>query len=128
MPRKPTQARRSLSTALDYVTSGTYAGGVTKFLFVEANIAPPSGHLDGEGGLIAIGLVNGVDYTRVDAAGFAALTNFSGYSAIVVASDFGGLTSDAEITELTDRKADIASVRQWRRRPWRHSSECGVNY
>lgn len=98
-----------LSTALNYVTSGTYNGGITKFLFIEANISPPANHLDGEGGLTAIGLVNGVDYTRIDAAGFAALTNFSGYSAIVVASDFGGLTTDAEIQELTARKTDIAS-------------------
>ena len=104
-----TGAQNLLNAALNYVTNGTYSGGVQKFLFVESDIATPSGHLVGEDGLNAIGLVEGVNYDEVDAAGLAALPNFNGYSAIVVASDFGGLLTDAEIVGLTARKADIAS-------------------
>jgi len=95
--------------ALNYATSGTYSGGVQKFLFVESDIAPPPGHLIGENGLNAIGLVEGTNYDEVDAAGLAALASFSGYSAIVVASDFGGLLTQAELDELILRKTDIAN-------------------
>jgi len=102
-------AQNLMRTMLNFVTSGTYAGGTTKFLFVESEISPPPGHLIGENGLNAIGLVEGVNYDEVDAAGLAALPNFSGYSAIVVASDFGGLLTDAEIRELVARKGAIGA-------------------
>ncbi len=101
--------QHELTVALNFVTSGTYAGGTTKFLFVESELAPTSGHLIGENGLNAIGLTEGVNYDEVDAAGLAALPNFNGYSAIVVASDFGGMLTDAEIQELVARKTDIAN-------------------
>jgi hypothetical protein len=104
-----TGAQNLLRTALNFATSGTYAGGVTKFLWVESDISPPPGHLIGEDGLTAIGLTEGVNYDEVDAAGLAALPNFNGYSAIVVASDFGGLLRDAEIKELVARKDDIGA-------------------
>lgn len=102
-------AQNLLRTALNFVTGGTYSGGVTKFLWVESDISPPAGHLIGEDGLTAIGLTEGVNYDEVDAAGLAALPNFNGYSAIVVASDFGGLLRDAEIKELVARKNDIGA-------------------
>ena len=101
--------QNELRVALKFVTNNTYNGGVIKFLFVESDISPPGGHLIGEGGLTAIGLTEGVHYDEVDAAGLAALPNFNAYSAIVVASDYGGLLTDAEITGLTARKAEIAS-------------------
>ena len=101
--------KNELNVALNFVTNGTYNGGVSKFLFVESNLAPTPGHLVGENGLLAIGLTAGVNFDQVNAAGLAALTNFNGYSAIVVASDFGGMLSDAEITELVARKTDIAN-------------------
>lgn len=96
-----------MKVALNFVTGGTYAGGVKKFLFVESEINPPAGHLIGENGLNAVGLAEGVNYDEVDAAGLAALPSLSPYSAIVIASDFGGLLTDAEIKELVARSADL---------------------
>ena len=98
-----------LNIYLNYVTGGSYNSGTTKFLFVESNIAPPAGFLVGEAGLNAIGLVAGTNYDAVDAAGLAALSSFVGYSAIVVASSFGGMLTDAEIQGLVTRSSDIAS-------------------
>jgi hypothetical protein len=104
-----------LNIILNYVTSGTYNTGTQKFLFVESNLPATSGHRIGEQGLttpgvgLPSGLVSGVNFDQVNAAGLAALPNFNGYSAIVVASDFGGMLTDAEITELVARKADIAA-------------------
>ena len=97
-----------LRTALNYVTNGTYNNGVDRFLFVESNEAPTGGHRVGRLGLDAIGLSQGVNYDQVNAAGLAGV-DFSNYSAIVVASDFGGMLTDAEINELVARSADIAS-------------------
>lgn len=104
-----TGASNLLRESLNFVTGGSYSGGVKRFLFVESDIPTPSGHRIGENGLNALGLAEGVNYDEVDAAGLAALANFKGYSAIVVASDFGGLLGDAEIRGLTARKADIAA-------------------
>lgn len=98
-----------LNVALNYVTNGTYNDGVHKFLFVESELAPTPGHLIGENGLGAIGLTEGVNYDEVDAAGLAALPSFKGYSAIVVASSFGGMLTDAEIRELVVLKGKIAT-------------------
>ena len=44
----------------------------------------------------------------MDAAGLAGV-NFSNYTAIAIASDFGGMLTKAEIDELNARKADIAN-------------------
>ncbi|MFI5379098.1 MAG: hypothetical protein ACHRHE_07375 [Tepidisphaerales bacterium] len=99
-------------TAIGYVTNPTYnpynvAGA--KFLFVESSISPPGGHIDGENGLIASGYVAGTDYVRVNASGLNAALNQLGttYDAIVVASDFGGILTQAELNILDARSADI---------------------
>jgi hypothetical protein len=98
-----------LVVALNYVTGGTYNSGVEKFLFVESNLSVTSGHRRGEDALTgALGLTAGVNFDQVDAAGLVGV-NFNNYSAIVVASDFGGMLSDAEIEELVARKTDIAN-------------------
>ena len=101
--------QNQLNIMLNYVTGGTYNTGAKKFLWVESFDAPTSGHRVGEAGLTSIGLVQGVNFDWVDATGLAALSNFSGYSAIAVASDFGGMLTDAEIQGLTNRKTDIAN-------------------
>jgi len=101
--------QQQLNIILNYVTGGTYNTGAKKFLFVESNLPVTSGHRVGRDGLTTIGLTSGVNYDQVNAAGLTALPNFSGYSAIVVASDFGGMLSAAEIDELVARKADIAA-------------------
>ncbi|MCI0540859.1 MAG: hypothetical protein L0Z50_37135 [Verrucomicrobiales bacterium] len=85
--------------------------GVEKFLFVNSSITPPGGHIDGENGIIASGFVEGTDYDRVDAGGLNAALDRLGttYHAIVVASDFGGILTQAELDILNDRAADIAT-------------------
>ena len=60
----------------------------------------------GANSLPLIGAIAGVDYDVVDAAGLA-LVNFSNYTAIAIASTFGGTLNAAELTELVARSADI---------------------
>ncbi|HKQ44253.1 MAG TPA: PEP-CTERM sorting domain-containing protein [Rhizomicrobium sp.] len=100
-----------LSTALSYVTGGTYNTG-PKFLWVEATPADlggiPGGHLYGVNGLASIGLVQGTNFDTVNGAGFLS-ANLSSYTAIAVASTFGGLLTSAELAALSGRSADIAA-------------------
>ena len=105
-----THAQTLLRTGLDFVTSGTFddAAPAKKFLWVESRIAPPGGFRTGELGLTAIGLALGTQYDRANAAELAAV-DFSLYSAIAVASSFGGMLTSAEINALIARKADITS-------------------
>jgi hypothetical protein len=102
-------AQNLLRAGLNFVTNGTFDDGPsTKFLWVESRISPPSGHLIGEQGLIAIGLALGTNYDRANAAEFA-LATLSNYTAIVIASSFGGLLTKAELDALIARKTDIAN-------------------
>ncbi len=104
-----TGAANLLLAGLNYVTGGTYDdGAATKFLWVESRIAPPAGHEAGEGGLTAIGLTLGTNYDRVNAAELATV-NLSPYTAIAVASSFGGLLTRAELDGLIGRSADVAA-------------------
>lgn len=96
-----------LKTALNYVTGGTYNDNATKFLWVESDLAATNGHLVGFDGLAAVGVTsNNVD--RVSAAGFGSVI-LSNYSAIVVASTFGGMLTSAEINAMITRSSDIAA-------------------
>ncbi len=99
--------QRELQLALSYVTGGTYNDNATKFLWVESFTPAYGGHLVGYNGLSYVG-VTSVNVDWVDAAGFAGV-NLSNYSAIVVASTFGGMLTDAELVALQARKAAIAS-------------------
>jgi len=85
------------------------AGGITQFLYVEGSTAPPSGNIEGDLGLAAAGLVEGVNYTEADATTLAAeLANLgTKYSALVVASDFGGNLTQAELSILNAHAIDI---------------------
>ena len=98
-----------LTTALNFVTGNTTFAAGHKFLYVQSNVAPPGGFRDGNLTLAHIGLVQGTNYDQVDATGLAALSNFSAYSAIVVASDFGAMLRDAEIQQLTAMAPQIAT-------------------
>lgn len=82
------------------------AGGATKFLFVESSIAPPGGHTDGEAGIIASGYVAGVDYDRHSATTLNAAMDQLGtvYGGIVIASDYGGILTQAELDILNAHK------------------------
>lgn len=116
-------ARNLLTSGLAFVTGGTYVPGQTfsgtstlggKFLWVEGRIGDPGlpslpgGHLVGENGLGAIGLTLGVDYDRANAAELPGV-DFSSYSAIAIASAFGGLMWQPELDALIARSADIAA-------------------
>jgi hypothetical protein len=97
-----------LRAGLSFVTGGTYNVPGNKFLWVEAKIAPPGGHRVGELGLVTLGLTLGTNFDQVDAAGLATV-NFSAYTAIAIASSFGGLLSQAELSGLIARKTDITN-------------------
>jgi hypothetical protein len=99
--------------AISYIMDPSFnpykSGGVNKFLFVESSISPPAGHVDGLGGLVASGYVNGVDFERHDAASLNSELNLLGtkYAGVVVASDFGGILTQAELNILDARSADL---------------------
>jgi hypothetical protein len=98
-----------LAEALNFVTAGTYNDSnpaTKKFLWVESEIAAPGGHVKGYNSLDDIGALLGVQYDKVDAAGLATV-DFSLYSAIAIASTFGGTLTGAELTALVARKTDI---------------------
>ncbi len=100
-------AQNLLRSGLNFVTGGTFDdGAATKFLWVESRIATPGGHLIGENGLVAIGLTLGTNYDRANAAEFASV-NLSNYTAIAIASGFGGLLTRAELDALIARSNDI---------------------
>ncbi len=108
-------ARNLLNAGLDFSTGGSYnvADG-NKFLWVEARVGDPGvptlpgGHLIGENGLAAIGLTLGTHYDRANASELAGI-DFSDYSAIAVASTFGGILGANELLGLNARAADIAT-------------------
>ncbi len=101
-------AQNLLTSGLNYVTGNTTFSGTDKFLWVESRISPPGGHLIGENGLAALGLTLGNNYDRANAAEFATVT-LSNYTAIAIASSFGGLLGRAELDALIARSADIAT-------------------
>ncbi|HBP17838.1 MAG TPA: hypothetical protein DEA08_08595 [Planctomycetes bacterium] len=80
------------------------------FLFVESRIEAPFGFVAGRQGLLAAGFVEGTDFVHVDAAQLAGVPfSVSRFSALVVASDFGGLLTQAELDLLNARKSEIAA-------------------
>ena len=107
-------ARNLLTVGLDFVTGGTHDMAGSKFLWVEGRVGDPGplaggvpgGHLVGEAGLGAIGLILGTHYDRANASELAGV-DFSAYTAIAVASSFGGLLTRAELDALIARKDDI---------------------
>ena len=102
-------AKNLLREGLNFVTNGTFDDGpATKFLWVESRVSPPSGYRVGELGLNSIGLTLGTNYDRKNAAELATV-NFSNYTAIAIASTFGGLLGQAELNGLIARKADITA-------------------
>ena len=103
-----TGAKNLLTAGLDFVTGNTTGSATEKFLWVESRISPPSGHLVGEDALGDIGLTLGTHYDRANAAELPAV-DFSDYTAIAVASSFGGLLTRAELDALIARKSDIES-------------------
>lgn len=104
-------AGQLLKAGLSFVTAGTYNDTdplTKKFLWVESEIPAPGGHVKGYNSLDDIGLTLGVQYDKVDAAGLASV-DFSLYSALAIASSFGGTLTRAELDGLIARKTEIAS-------------------
>ncbi len=101
----------AIQFVMDPAFNSFKAGGVNKFLFVESQISPPGGHVDGLGGLTNSGYTLGIDFDMATAVTLnAALTQLgTTYSALVVASDFGGILTQAELDILNARSPDIIS-------------------
>lgn len=101
--------------AINFITDPAFnpyaAAGINKFLFVESKISPPSGHVDGENGIISSGYVAGVNYDVATAATLATALGQLGttYDAIVIASDFGGILTQAELDILNANSGLIIS-------------------
>jgi hypothetical protein len=101
--------------AIGFITDpafNTFANaGITKFLYVTSNIAPPSGHVDGTNGLLDSGYTLGTNFDRANAATLTAALGQLGttYDALVIASDFGGILTQAELDILNAHSADIIS-------------------
>ena len=99
--------------AIHFVMDPAYnpfvAQGISKFLFVESTGTPPVGHVHGVNGLIASGFKLGIDFDLSDASTLnAALVQLgTTYGALVIASDFGGILTQAELDILNARSADI---------------------
>ncbi len=86
-----------------------FSATIHKFLFVQSNISVPGGHRDGKNGLIASGYSATTDFDTVDASSLNTALDGLGtlYRGLVVASDFGGILTAAELTILNSRSPDI---------------------
>ena len=107
-------AQKINQSAIAFVTDSAfnpYTAATPKFLFVESNIAVPGGHTVGVNGIIASGYTSGVDFEKHDASTLAVELTKLGtkYNAIVVASDFGGILTQAELNILNANSAQIIS-------------------
>jgi hypothetical protein len=108
-----TGARNINNAAIDYVTDSLFNpftfSGVNQFLFVESSITPPGGHTIGLNGIIASGFASGVDFEHHDASTLNSALDLLGtqFNSIVVASDFGGILTQAELDILIARSLDI---------------------
>lgn len=112
-------ARNINAIAIGFVRDPAFNPFVTdisRFLFVESNIPAPHGHVIGKDGIVASGFVecspsteSECDFEHHDATTLDRQLDVLGtkYDAIVVASDFGGLLTQAELDVLNDRSADI---------------------
>ncbi|MBT9558427.1 MAG: HYR domain-containing protein [Myxococcales bacterium] len=104
-------ARNLLRAGVNFVRHGS----PLPVLFVESSLNAIAGHRVGRLGMIASGYVQGTDFVHKNAAALAAMTSTqwanlgSTYSAIVVASDFGGMLTQAELNQLNAHQADIAA-------------------
>ena len=99
-----------LRTGLSFALGGpaNFNDNIHKFLWVESFLPVTGGHLRGEVGLTDLGLTLGQDFDWVDASGFAS-ANLSNYTAIGVASSFGGMFTSAELNAMILRSAAIAA-------------------
>jgi len=108
-----TGAINIIQDSMKFITDPAFntfsAAGINQFLYVEGSTSPPSGNIEGDLGLAAAGFAEGVNYTEADASTLAAqLANLgTKYSAIVIASDFGGNLTQAELSILNSQSSTI---------------------
>jgi hypothetical protein len=108
-----TGAINFIQDSMKFITDPAFnpfsASGINQFLYVEGSTPPPPGNIEGDLGLAAAGFVEGVNYTEADASTLAAqLANLgTKYSAIVIASDFGGNLTQAELSILDSQSSQI---------------------
>lgn len=108
-------ARKINQVAIDFILDPLFnpfvAGGNSKFLFVESKISPPAGHRNGVNGIVQSGFAAGTDFEHHDASTLNAELNQLGtkYAGLVIASDFGGVLTQAELDILNARSGDIIS-------------------
>jgi hypothetical protein len=106
-------ARNINNAAIDFILDPVFnpytSTATTDFLFVESFISPPSGHVNGVNGIVASGYALNTDFEHHDASTLNAELDLLGtkYAGIVVASDFGGVLTQAELDILNARSADI---------------------
>ncbi|HLC24811.1 MAG TPA: hypothetical protein VJJ25_04200 [Nitrosopumilaceae archaeon] len=108
-------AKNIIKKGVDFIQDPAFntfvSGGLNYILFVESKISPPGGHTKGVNGFIAAGYVSGTDFELHDATDLNAELDLLGtkYSSIVVASDFGGVLTQAELDILIARSPDIVT-------------------
>jgi hypothetical protein len=102
-------AKHLAETAIDYARNGS----ALPFLFVESKTVPVPGGNAHEAPFLNTSLkyTTAGEFVVMDAADLAGLANFrlalNAYSAIVVASDHGGMLSAAELSFLNGHSADV---------------------
>jgi len=101
--------KAAINFVMDPAFNPFVASGVSKFLFIESKGSVPGGHTNGVNGIIASGYGLGTNFDHHDFTTLNAALNGLGttYSAIVVASDFGGILRQAELDILNARSSDI---------------------
>ena len=108
-----TGARNINTAAISFVMDAAFnpfvASSINKFLFVESKGSVPSGHTIGKNGIVASGYTEVTNFDHHDFTTLNTALNGLGttYSAIVVASDFGGILRQAELDILNARSTDI---------------------
>ena len=101
----------ALGFAMDQAANPLVLRGARKFIFVSSKMSPPAGHLDTLDGIVNAGYALGTDFDEHDATTLGAALDALGttYGGIVVASDFGGILTQAELDVLNARSADIVT-------------------
>lgn len=102
-----TGAKNLAETAIDYARNGS----AQKFLFIENTTGPVPGGNAFENPFLASSLKYAGQYDVMNASDLTGLANFrttlNQYSAIVVASDHGGMLTAAELSFLNGHSGDI---------------------
>jgi hypothetical protein len=101
----------AIGFAMDQAANPLVQRGARKFVFVSSKMTPPSGHMDTLGAIVNAGYVAGTDFDEHDATTLGSALDALGttYGGIVVASDFGGILTQAELDVLNARSADIVT-------------------